>query len=62
VERRNERASHSLATAQTSIALSAVAGGMYEIGDDLLVLNSEKDRYLKGKGSLLEELILHAGY
>ena len=44
VERRNERSSHSLATAQTSIALSAVAGGMYEIGDDLLVLNSEKDR------------------
>ena len=28
VERRNERSSHSLATAQTSIALSAVAGGM----------------------------------
>ena len=44
VEHRNERSSHSLATAQTSIALSAVAGGMYEIGDDLLVLDSEKDR------------------
>jgi len=44
VERSNERSSHSLATAQTSIALSAVAGGMYEIGDDLLVLQSEKDR------------------
>jgi alpha-galactosidase len=44
VEYRNESSSHSLATAQTSIALSAVAGGMYEIGDDLLVLNSEKDR------------------
>ncbi len=44
VERHDERSSHSLATAQTSIALSAVAGGMYEIGDDLLVLNSEKDR------------------
>jgi alpha-galactosidase len=44
VEHPNERSSHSLATAQTSIALSAVAGGMYEIGDDLLVLNSEKDR------------------
>ena len=44
VERRDERSSHSLATAQTSIALSAVAGGMYEIGDDLLVLNSENDR------------------
>jgi hypothetical protein len=44
VEHRNERFSHSLTTAHTSIALSAVAGGMYEIGDDLLVLNSEKDR------------------
>jgi alpha-galactosidase len=44
VEHANERSSHSLATAQTSIALSAVAGGMYEIGDDLLVLNNEKDR------------------
>ena len=44
VERADERSSHLLATAQTSIALSAVAGGMYEIGDDLLVLNSEKDR------------------
>jgi alpha-galactosidase len=44
VERSNERSSQLLTTAQTSIALSAVAGGMYEIGDDLLVLNSEKDR------------------
>ena len=44
VEHSGERSSHSLATAQTSIALSAVAGGMYEIGDDLMVLNSEKDR------------------
>jgi len=44
VEHSGERSSHSLATAQTSIALSAVAGGMYEIGDDVLVLNSEKDR------------------
>jgi alpha-galactosidase len=44
VEHADERSSHSLAAAQTSIALSAVAGGMYEIGDDLLVLNNEKDR------------------
>ncbi len=44
VEHSGERSSHSLETAQTSIALSAVAGGMYEIGDDLLVLSSEKDR------------------
>jgi alpha-galactosidase len=44
VEHSGERSSHSLATAQTSIALSAIAGGMYEIGDDLLVLSSEKDR------------------
>ncbi len=44
VEHSHERSSHSLATAQTSIALSAIAGGMYEIGDDLLVLDHEKDR------------------
>ncbi len=44
VESSNERSSHTLATAQTSIALSAIAGGMYEIGDDLLLLNREKDR------------------
>ncbi len=44
VEDSDEHPSHTLATAQASIALSAVAGGMYEIGDDLLVLNSEKDR------------------
>jgi alpha-galactosidase len=44
VESSDEHPSHTLATAQTSIALSAIAGGMYEIGDDLLVLNSEKDR------------------
>jgi alpha-galactosidase len=44
VEHSSERSSRSQATAQTSIALSAIAGGMYEIGDDLLVLGSEKDR------------------
>ena len=44
VEHSGERSSHSLPTAQTSIALSAIAGGMYEIGDDLMVLNREKDR------------------
>ncbi len=33
-----------LPAAQASIALSAVSGGMYEIGDDMLVLGSEKDR------------------
>jgi len=44
VEHSSEHSSRSLATAQTSIALSAIAGGMYEIGDDLMVLGSEKDR------------------
>jgi alpha-galactosidase len=44
MERANERSSISLNAAQASIALSAVSGGMYEIGDDLLVLGSEKDR------------------
>lgn len=34
----------SLAAAQASIALSAISGGMYEIGDDMLLLGSEKDR------------------
>ena len=34
----------SLAAAQASIALSAVSGGMYEIGDDMMLLGSEKDR------------------
>ena len=34
----------SLSAAQASIALSAVSGGMYEIGDDMIVLGSQKDR------------------
>ncbi len=34
----------SLSAAQASIALSAISGGMYEIGDDMLLLGSEKDR------------------
>jgi alpha-galactosidase len=34
----------SLPGAQASIALSAVSGGMYEIGDDMLLLGSEKER------------------
>ena len=34
----------SLAAAEASIALSAVCGGMYEIGDDMLALGAEKDR------------------
>jgi len=33
-----------LPAAQASIALSAVSGGMYEIGDNMLVLASQKDR------------------
>jgi alpha-galactosidase len=33
-----------LSAAQASIALSVVSGGMYEIGDDMLVLGSQKDR------------------
>lgn len=34
----------SLPAAQASIALSAVSGGMFEIGDDMTLLGSEKDR------------------
>jgi hypothetical protein len=33
-----------LAAADASIALAAVSGGMYEIGDDLMVLGSQADR------------------
>jgi len=33
-----------LPAAQASIALSAVSGGMFEIGDDMLVLGSQRDR------------------
>jgi hypothetical protein len=44
MERANERSSISLGAAQASIALSAISGGMYEIGDDMLILGSEKDR------------------
>jgi len=33
-----------LAAAQASIALASVAGGMYEIGDDMTVLGAAKDR------------------
>jgi hypothetical protein len=34
----------SLSEAQASIVISAVSGGMYEIGDDLPILGAEKDR------------------
>lgn len=44
MERANEHSSISLDAAQASIALSAISGGMYEIGDDMPVLGSEKDR------------------
>jgi alpha-galactosidase len=44
MERVNEKSSISLGASQASIALSAVSGGMYEIGDDMLVLGAEKDR------------------
>jgi alpha-galactosidase len=44
MERADEKSSISLGAAQASIALSAVSGGMFEIGDDLLVLGSERDR------------------
>ncbi len=44
MEHASERSSTSLSAAEASIALSAVSGGMYEIGDDMPVLGSEKDR------------------
>ncbi|MGA8214738.1 MAG: PKD domain-containing protein [Candidatus Sulfotelmatobacter sp.] len=44
MEHAHEHSSITLGAAEASIALSAVSGGMYEIGDDMLVLGSEKDR------------------
>jgi alpha-galactosidase len=44
MERARERSSITLGAAEASIALSAVSGGMYEIGDDMLILGAEKDR------------------
>ncbi len=44
MEHAHEQSSISLGAAEASIALSAVSGGMYEIGDDMLILGSEKDR------------------
>ncbi|MGO9862481.1 MAG: PKD domain-containing protein, partial [Terriglobales bacterium] len=44
MEHAKESPSLSLSAAQASIALSAAAGGMYEIGDDMLILGSQKDR------------------
>jgi alpha-galactosidase len=44
MEHAHEQSSISLGAAEASIALSAISGGMYEIGDDMLILGSEKDR------------------
>ncbi len=44
MEEREPQPPVSLSGAEASIALSAVSGGMYEIGDDMLLLGSEKDR------------------
>jgi alpha-galactosidase len=44
MEYAHEQSSISLGAAQASIALSAISGGMFEIGDDMLVLGKEKDR------------------
>jgi alpha-galactosidase len=41
---RGQHDGESLPDAQAAIALAAVSGGMYEIGDDLSILGSEKDR------------------
>jgi alpha-galactosidase len=43
-DRLGEPVALSLSAAQASIALSAVSGGMYEIGDDMLVFGVQKDR------------------
>ncbi len=49
LEDRRAQTPVSLTGAQASIALSAVSGGMYEIGDDMLVLGSEQDRLALAK-------------
>jgi alpha-galactosidase len=43
-QRTRASASYSLSQARASIALSAISGGMYEIGDDMVVMGSQKDR------------------
>jgi alpha-galactosidase len=43
-DRPKRPSSLALPAAEASIALSAVSGGMYEIGDDMPVLDSQKDR------------------
>lgn len=43
-DRPKRPSSLALPAAEASIALSAVSGGMYEIGDDMPVLGSQKDR------------------
>jgi len=44
MEHGHEQSSITRGAAEASIALSAVSGGMYEIGDDMPILGSEKDR------------------
>jgi hypothetical protein len=44
IEEREIQAPLTLSEAQVSIALSAVSGGMYEIGDDLPTLGADPDR------------------
>ena len=43
-DRTKQPSTLALPAAEASIALSAVSGGMYEIGDDMLVLGSHRDR------------------
>ncbi len=43
-ERTRASATYPLSEAQTSIALAAVSGGMYEIGDDMIVMGAQPDR------------------
>ncbi len=43
-ERTRASATYPLPEAQTSIALAAVSGGMYEIGDDMMVMGAQPDR------------------
>lgn len=46
-----------LKQAQASIALSAIAGGMYEIGDDMLLLGKEKDRLALAQNKDLLDMV-----
>ncbi len=57
LEERTIQAPLTLSEAQVSIALAAVSGGMFEIGDDLTILGSEAERLALVKNSDLLAMV-----